>query len=144
MAAHIGTAIHGMLNRTDVGFDICKWVATSASAPFWDTALGFNIPWECDYFCIMGAADRNETDKVKELLKQLFDIVNPVMSRFANLENFYAFKQDFIKHGKPHWRKRADKFYSGAWEWDKSNLLTGGAPYTDEGKMRYQRIAIGA
>lgn len=141
MAAHIGTAIHNILKRSDDGF--CQHVASSAGAPFWDTALGFDIPWEYEYFHIMNAADRGDTAAVRQMLTQLFDFVNPVMKRFAKLEDFYAFKADFIKHGKPHWRKRADKFYKGEWVWDTNNPLTGGAPYTEEGIARYNAILAG-
>jgi hypothetical protein len=141
MAAHVGTAIHNMLKRNDDGF--CQHVVSSGAAPFWDSALGFTIPWEYDYFSIMGYADKNETALVRFQLQKLFEIVNPVMKRFAKLEDFYAFKNDFIKHGKPHWRKRADKFYKGDWVWDTNNPLTGGAPYTEEGIARYNAILAG-
>lgn len=143
MAAHITTALHNLLHRQPEGADLCKLVRDSASAPFWDTTLGFVIPWEYEYFSIMGSADRNEETRLRFQLEKLFELVNPIMKRFAKMEDFYTFKQGFINHGKPHWRKRADKFYKGEWEWDRTNKLTGGAPYTAEGQCRYERIAQG-
>lgn len=143
MACHAATALYNMLNHQEDA-NLCQYVASSASAPFWDTTLGFDLMFSgYDYGNIMDAAEAGDVKKLKPMLMQLFCAVSPLLSRFGSMEDFTNFKTAYVRWNTPSWKKRHESFFRLEWKWDKTNPLTRGAPFTAEGKEYNQKILQG-
>jgi hypothetical protein len=146
MAAHCCTIFHNLLKELDDARFLVSAKSALSYASGIDDSLGFNFEWEHDFHALYDAIDplgdkKPDIAKARVLMKEMFDIMNPVLQHYGCSDEFQRVKLEYWKPCSP-WALKRHRLFHTATGFDHAAAGTG-APYTDKGQQRYADIAAG-
>lgn len=114
MAAHALTIALDMLRSLDGESPNLGHIEHGLGyAPGWDATLGFNDPQGASYADMVGYTQSGDVTSLRAALLAWVAILEPVLRHFHSYEEYRAACSEYIRHNKPHWRKRNWKWFAG-------------------------------